>query len=389
MRAADARLAELIASHSTTVYTLNGGEFNIGSPKQLAAALYKNGLPARFTKGGAPSTAKDALYKLAKGNPIAATVLKIRSCEKLRAYCSEFEEYRRGDLLSCVFHSLGARTGRMSSSNPNLQNIPRPDERSAALIRQFFIPHEGRRLVAADFSQIELRVGAMYAEDRAMLRAFNEGADIHIRSAEMMFGKVDKQSRQLAKAANFCLEYVGTADKLQEYLAVVCGVHVTYVDVCDIVKRWHAAFPGMRRLAHSVVAEVTLNGGVRDALGRFYPVPRAEAYKGVNYKVQGTCAWILKSAILRLAHLLPEYDSHFLSFIHDEVLIDAPAEHCELRKEGDEWSAPEGGFLDSVRLAMEDHRRVELPITTPVEVSVCDENWSRKRKVASYYLEVS
>jgi DNA polymerase I-like protein with 3'-5' exonuclease and polymerase domains len=379
------RLRDLITQHEQAIYTLNGGApFNTGSGPQLAAALYKKKVPAKFTKGGSPSTAKDALYKIAGTNEMASKVLKLRGCEKLLDYCDEFDKYRRGAVLSGIFHSLGAVTGRMSSSNPNLQNIPRTDERSATLIRAMFDPHPGRGFVAADFSQIELRIGALYTDDANMLKILREGGDIHASTAVLMFGESTKTFRQIAKTINFLIFYGGTADKLVETLAAF-GTYITYAQAFEYIAAWHRAFPRVRKFFDKASSEVALDGGVRDLLGRFYPVPRNEAYKAVNYLIQGTCARILKGAICRLAPVLPQWDAHMVSFIHDEILIDAPAEHCQVVTLPDgSFGAPAEGLLADVCSAMEAQLHPAITVKTPVEVSVCPENWAKKQKVAQW-----
>lgn len=381
-----AKLDEQIAAHTAECHRLAGGAFNIDSPKQLAQALYGEKLPARYTKNGAPSTAKTALYKIQASNPLAKTVLRLRACEKLLGYCHDYELYRRGDLLSGTFHTLGAKTGRMSCSNPNLQNIPRPDEKGAALMRSVFIPHRGGRVViAADFSQIELRIGALYAQDSNMLEILGAGGDIHSATAQMVFDSSEKTYRQIAKTLNFLMFYGGTPDKLIESLAAM-GKVVTHKEAFGYVAAYHKAFPGIRRLFDRAAREVVLNGGIKDLLGRFYPVPRHQTYKAVNYLIQGTCARILKGAIRRLAPVLVPYEAPMISFIHDEILVDAPAEHCQITQlDGkDAYSAVEGGLLWQIREAMEAQLHPAITVATPVEVSVCPENWARKQKVAQW-----
>jgi len=379
------RLDALILDHTAGCYRLAGYEFLTNSPKQLAKALYGTGLPALFTKKGAASTSKVALLTIRKENKLADRILKLRHAEKLLAYLEDYEHFRRGDTLSGVFNTLGALTGRFSCSNPNLQNIPRPDEGGAALIRALFIPRAGRVLVAADFSQIELRVGALYADPQGhMAHVLNSGGDIHQETSELI-----GHSRQIAKSANFLLIYCGTADKLQAYLALF-GTYISLGEARAIVAAFHGAYPEFRRLAARVEREVNLDGGVTDLVGRFYPVPRGEAYKGVNYLVQGLCAKILKGAIVRLGPVLDGEDAHMVSFIHDEILIDASAEACALvpntTSDGlvtstDGWAAPEDSLLGRIRAAMEERLHPAICVETPVEVSVCPVNWARKNKV--------
>lgn len=382
------KLLELKAGYTRSIINLTGGvEFNIGSTKQLAARLFGEGLPGRYTKKGAKSTSKESLLAVQSRLPAAEAVLKLREVEKLQGYCKDYRKYDRGGRVSCVFQSLGAKTGRMSSRNPNLQNIPRPSEKGAALIRRMFIPEKGHRIVAADFSQIELRIGALYAGDRNMLALLAAGGDIHKNTAKLVFQESNDFLRQCAKTLNFLMFYGGTADKLMESLFKV-GHGVSLKQAREIVVAYKKAFPGISGLFSRVREDVQLNGGVTDLLGRFYPVPRHQSYKGVNYLVQGTCARILKGAIRRLPEMLANYDATMISFIHDEILVSAPIQHCELieREESGKkvYGAYRYGLLDQIRDAMEVPISTAITVDTPAELAVCEKNWAEKKKVSEW-----
>ena len=361
LKMVEEELSRLAAQHQETIFATCGYRFNTNSTGELAEALYGAGLPTRFTKTGKRSTAKGALHAAAKTSPIAEMVLKLREVLKFRTYCTGFRKFMRGPVLACTFDALGAKTGRFSSSNPNLQNIPRPDEKGAALIRFLFVPRPGAVLVTADYSQIELRIIAMYAQDTRMLELLRAGGDIHKATAEALFGTATKDLRQVAKSANFLLGYGGTADKLQSYLGN--RKQITLKEAREFVRAYHSKFPGIARLAGQCMGEVARTGGITDVLGRFYPVPSTLAYASVNYLVQGTCASILKHAIIRLGPLMEAIKATMVSFIHDEIVIDTIA-------------LPDDTMLEIQRLM-----EVQVPgitVATPVEMAVCALNWAKK-----------
>lgn len=346
-----------------------GAQFNLNSPPQVARALYKDGMPARFTAAGNASVDKVALLRMAKTAPMAKFLLQYRQLEKLQVYVDECQKWRDGDIIRAVFKTSGAeKTRRMSSSNPNLQNIPRPDEKGAAVMRSVFIPRKGYVLLAADYSQIELRIGAMYANDYAMMSILAKGGDIHKDTSLMVFGTVDDFFRQLAKTLNFLIFYGGSADRLMEALANR-GIYITLAQAREYVSRYRSMFPGIPQFFRRVEVEVAERGGVTSVFGDFYAVPRDQAYKGVNYLVQGTCAQLLKRAIRALDQRLPA-DVHMVSYIHDEILFEARKD-VQLPK-----------LAQLIRETME-YAPLGITVSTPVEVKVCTENWAKKTSIAS------
>ena len=301
-----ARLADIQAQ----AHAEAGAPFNLESPKQLQQILFERlGLPVRRkTPGGTPSTAEDVLEELAANYRLPQIILEHRALAKLRStYTERLPEQinaATGRVHTC-YHQAVAATGRLSSSDPNLQNIPvrSPEGRR---IRQAFIAPPGYRLLAADYSQIELRIMAHLSEDEGLLRAFAEDRDIHLATAAEVFGvplaQVSGEQRRSAKAINFGLIYGMSAFGLARQLGVPRGAAQTYVDL------YFARYPGVRQYMERTRAQARSDGYVETVFGRRLFLPdigsrnrQLQQYaerSAINAPMQGTAADIIKRAML-------------------------------------------------------------------------------------------
>jgi DNA polymerase-1 len=316
------------------IHTLAGAEFNIASPKQLAAVLFdKLGLPViKKTKTG-PSTDADVLEELASAHPVPAKILEYRMLTKLKGtYIDALPALvnPRTGRIHTTFGQAVAATGRLSSSDPNLQNIPIRSE-VGKKIRQAFVAESGYRLVSADYSQIELRVLAHFSEDPAFVEAFRSGADIHRRTAAEVFGvaesEVSAEQRRIAKAINFGLVFGQTDFGLAQVLRIPRGEAHRYIE--SYFKR----YARVREHMDAMIAEARRTQVVRTLLGRTRPLPEIAARRpqernyaeriARNTPIQGSAADVLKLAMLRVAQGLSDFpDARMLLTVHDELVFE-------------------------------------------------------------------
>ena len=326
------------------IHRLAGRAFNVASSQQLATVLFTDmGLKSiRKTPGGKPSTDEDALTDLsAQGVEIAQRLLDHRTLAKLRnTYLDALPALvhpRTGRVHTSFSQTLTA-TGRLSSREPNLQNIPVRTARGRA-VRQAFIPEDGWLMLAADYSQVELRILAHFTEDDALRQAFAEGRDIHRAVAATLAGvseeAVDKDMRSAAKAVNFGIVYGQSAFGLAQTTGMARGAARRFID--DYFNR----FPKVREWLDRTVADARRDGGVRTILGRRRDLPdlaaasqprRARAEReAVNTVVQGSAADLVKTAMLAVdARMKKETPrARMLLQIHDELLFEAPPEEID------------------------------------------------------------
>jgi len=326
------------------IYALAGAEFNIQSPKQLGQVLFQRlGLaPGRKTeKDKSFSTGVDVLESLASSHPLPAAILEYRSLAKL---LSTYVESLPGLVnpetgrVHASFNQAAAATGRLSSSDPNLQNIPIRTERSRQ-IRKAFIAQEGWRILTADYSQIELRVLAHLAQDGEMIRAFRNGEDIHQRTAAQVFGVapdlVTQAMRHQAKAINFGILYGMGAFRLSRELGVPLASAKQYIE--EYLQR----FPGVRRYRDQVIESAERTGQVSTLFGRIRMVPEIRSRNmnqrnlgirvAVNTTVQGSAADLIKAAMVLLDTRLREeaLRSRLLIQVHDELVLESPEDEVE------------------------------------------------------------
>ncbi len=327
-------LGERMLALEKEVYALAGQEFNLGSPKQLGHILYeKLGIPApKKTATGQYSTAEDVLEQL--DHPLPRLLLEHRSLSKLKStYTDKLPELldRKTGRVHTSYHQAVAATGRLSSSDPNLQNIPIRTE-AGRKIRQAFIAPPGYLLVAADYSQIELRIMAHLSGDEGLLNAFRHGEDVHRATAAEVFGvplgEVTTDQRRNAKAINFGLIYGMSAFGLAKQLGIGRSEAQSYVDM------YFARYPGVKQYMESIRTQAAQNGYVETFFGRRLmvrdinaknPALRQAAERAaINAPMQGTAADIIKRAMITVeAALTREHrDARLIMQVHDELVLE-------------------------------------------------------------------
>ena len=332
-----AELGERLRSLEQDVYTLAGEEFNLGSPQQIQKILFeKLQLPtSRKTPKGQPSTAESVLQDLAVDYALPRLILEHRALSKLKStYTDRLPEQvnpRTGRVHTC-YHQAVAATGRLSSSNPNPQNIPVRSDYGRR-IRQAFIAPAGQRLLAADYSQIELRILAHFSGDERLIAAFRDGADIHRATAAEIFGlpldAVDAEQRRSAKAINFGLIYGMSAFGLSRQLGVPREAAQRYMDL------YFARYPGVQRFMDRTRAEAAERGYVETLFGRRLYLPEIASRNrqrreyaeraAINAPMQGTAADIIKRAMLRVDAWLREQPGiRMIMQVHDELVFEVP-----------------------------------------------------------------
>ena len=334
----ETRIAELTAE----IHAAAGREFNIASPQQLGKVLFEDLAippPGRNTKGKAPSTAADVLDLLAAEHAIVRQVLEFRQISKLKGTYADalpqLIEPATGRLHTS-FSQTGAATGRLSSSNPNLQNIPIRTELGRE-IRAAFVPREGWKLVIADYSQIELRLLAHMSEDPVLTDAFRNGEDIHTRTAAEVMGVppmlVTKEARNAAKAVNFGIVYGISGFGLAANLGIARKEAEAYI------RGYFERYAGVKRFIDSTVALTRQTGVAKTLLGRERPIPDINSRNpnargfaertAMNSPIQGTAADLIKLAMVRLDKQLAGRKTRLLLQVHDELVLEAPEDEID------------------------------------------------------------
>ena len=335
LRQQSRELEKGMAAAEAAAFEAAAGPFNIGSAKQLQEILFQRlGLtPLRKTPSGQPSTAEDVLEELAALHALPRLVLQYRGLAKLKStYTDKLPELADADnRVHTSYHQAVAATGRLSSSEPNLQNIPirTPEGRR---IRQAFIAPAGYRLVAADYSQIELRIMAHLSGDEGLQTAFHEERDIHQATAAEVFDTpleaVTPEQRRSAKAINFGLIYGMSAFGLARQLGIERGAAQEYVDL------YFERYPGVKAYMDRTRAQAREDGFVTTVLGRRLYLPEIRSRNGqrrqyaersaINAPMQGTAADIIKLAMIRVADWLArgEVDARLIMQVHDELVFE-------------------------------------------------------------------
>ncbi|MDX5379376.1 MAG: DNA polymerase I [Halomonas sp.] len=365
----EARIAEL----ETRAFELAGREFNLGSPKQLGEILFEEQkIPVlKKTPKGAPSTAEAVLEELALDYPLPKVIMEHRGLAKLKStYTDKLPRLvnKRTGRLHTSYHQAVAATGRLSSSDPNLQNIPIRTEEGRK-IRQAFIARPGYRIVAADYSQIELRIMAHLSADQGLLSAFAEGRDIHAATAAEVFGvpleKVSGEQRRSAKAINFGLIYGMSAWGLSKQLRIERGQAQTYID------RYFDRYPGVARYMDRIRAQAAEDGYVETVYGRrlYLPEIRAQNHArrqaaertAINAPMQGTAADIIKRAMIAVDAWLQEsaFDACMVMQVHDELVFEVGEGQVD-------------GFIDEVKSRMQAAAELSVPLIVEAESGA---NW--------------
>ncbi len=359
------------------VYAKAGVRFNLASPKQLGEVLFdklKIDPKAKKTKTGQYATGEDVLQKLASHNPIVADILGFRELTKLKStYVDALPEIinSKTGRVHTSYAQAVAVTGRLSSNNPNLQNIPIRSDRGRE-IRKAFIPRDAKHiLVSADYSQIELRIVAAISGDPAMCEAFKAGKDIHTATAAKVYNipeaEVTKEMRYKAKSVNFGIIYGQGAFGLAENLGI------PRAEAKEIIDNYKKEFVGITSYMDNTINFAKENGYVETLMGRKrwlkdigsanFTVRGFAERNAVNSPIQGTAADMIKLAMIRIHHAIKDagLQSKMILQVHDELVFDAIPEELEILKPI---------ILDNMRAAL------PLPNDVPVEAELgVGENW--------------
>ena len=335
-----AMLKARIADCENLIFGYSGGPFNIHSTKQLGEVLFeKLGLPPlKKTKTGY-STNADVLEKLKDKHPIIPAIMDYRMLTKLSSTYAEglMKEIREDGRIHTTFQNLVTATGRLSSTEPNLQNIPVRTDLGAE-IRKMFVPQEGCVLVDADYSQIELRVLAHIADDQAMQKAFCEGQDIHTATASQVFGvpaeSVTPLQRRNAKAVNFGIVY-----GISEF-SLAGDIGVSRYEAKEYIDSYLANYHGVRDYMKNIVISAREKGYTQTLYGRRRYIPELSSTNfnirqgaeriALNTPIQGTAADLIKLAMVRVEKALNEAFPHaqLLLQVHDELIVECPEDQA-------------------------------------------------------------
>lgn len=369
------RLEGEISIKAKEIYDCCGSEFNISSPKQLGDVLFNKlnlPKPVKYGKGKTISTAVDVLEELAASHQAPKLVLEYRQLTKLKStYVDALPALLNRDTarLHTTFDQTGTATGRLSSSNPNLQNIPIRTELGRE-IRAAFTAAPGRLLLAADYSQIELRLLAHYSKDPLLVEAFRRGDDIHTLTASQVFGvpplMVTADHRRQAKVVNFGIVYGLSAFGLSQNLGIEPS------EAKKFIEAYFEKYHGVRKLIDRTLDETRREGRVRTLFGRVRPIPDINSKNfnlrgfaertAVNTPLQGTAADLIKLAMIRIDAMIRErgLQSKMTLQVHDELVFDVPENE-----------------VDEMRSLVRDQmENVHPPLSVPLMVEVgVGKNW--------------
>ncbi len=368
------RLSSEVAAKAKQVYDLTGFEFNINSPKQLGDALFHKlnlPIPVKYGKGKKISTAVDVLEGLAAAHEVPRMVLDYRQLTKLKStYVDALPALlnRTSGRLHTTFGQTGTATGRLSSANPNLQNIPIRTELGRE-IRAAFTAEPGHVLLAADYSQIELRLLAHFSKDPLLVEAYRRGDDIHTLTASQVFGvpplMVTSDHRRQAKVVNFGIVYGLSAFGLSQQLGIDPKEAQQFIDA------YFEKYSGVRKFRDQTLEQVRQDQYVRTLFGRIRPIPDINSKNfnlrgfaertAVNTPLQGTAADLIKIAMIRIDAAITEraLKSRMTLQVHDELVFEVPEEEIEVMR----------------KLVREQMEKVH-PLTVPLLVEIgVGKNW--------------
>ncbi|WP_289118163.1 DNA polymerase I [uncultured Idiomarina sp.] len=358
-------ITEKLAELEKKAFDIAGEEFNLGSTKQLQRIFFeKLQLPViKKTPKGAPSTAEEVLHELAHNYPLPDVILQHRSLSKLKStYTDKLPKMINPDTgrVHTSYQQAVAATGRLSSTDPNLQNIPiRTAE--GRRVRQAFVPEDGYKIVAIDYSQIELRIMAHLSQDKSLLNAFAEGLDIHRATAAEVFGckteEVTDEQRRQAKAVNFGLIYGMSAFGLARQLGIARNDAQHYMD------KYFERFPGVLKYMEDTRKQAKDQGYVKTLFGRRLPLPDIKASNGarrkgaeraaINAPMQGTAADIIKKAMLQVADWIDtnncKDDVRMLMQVHDELVFEIKEAKLD-------------DYIKELTAVMENAARLDVPL---------------------------
>lgn len=356
------------------IYALAGEEFNIDSPKQVGHVLFEVvGLPPKKKTSRGYSTDAKVLGELAKDHPLPAAILKYRELAKIKStYIDALPKMLKEDgRLHTSFNETVTTTGRLSSSNPNLQNIPvRTD--FGRHIRECFVPLEkGEAFVSADYSQIELRVLAHLSADEHLVEAFRSGADFHAATAARVFGlpveEITPELRSRAKAVNFGIVYGQQAFGLSQSL------HIPFGEAQGLIDQYFQAYPGVRAYLDNVVASARENLYAETMTGRKRHIPELKASNAqqrafgertaMNHPMQGSAADIIKLAMVEVSKRINEQfpQAKLILQVHDELDLSVPLDQVE-------------AVSTLLKDAMENIVELRVPLIVDVNAA---ENWAQ------------
>ena len=367
------QLEQRIRELESEAFELAGREFNLGSPKQLGQILFEEQkIPViKKTPKGAPSTAEAVLEELALDYPLPKVIMQHRGLAKLKStYTDKLPRLlnKTTGRVHTSYHQAVTATGRLSSSDPNLQNIPIRTEEGRK-IRQAFVARPGYRIVAADYSQIELRIMAHLSEDKGLLEAFAEGRDIHTATAAEVFGtsleKVSGDQRRSAKAINFGLIYGMSAWGLARQLRIDRSQAQTYID------RYFDRYPGVARYMDRIRTQAAEDGFVETVMGRRLYLPEIHSQNrnrrqgaertAINAPMQGTAADIIKQAMIDVDAWLAEgeFDALMVMQVHDELVFEVAEAQVER-------------FIEQVQARMQAAASLSVPLIVEAQSGA---NW--------------
>ena len=367
------QLEQRIRELESEAFELAGREFNLGSPKQLGQILFEEQkIPViKKTPKGAPSTAEAVLEELALDYPLPKVIMQHRGLAKLKStYTDKLPRLlnKKTGRVHTSYHQAVTATGRLSSSDPNLQNIPIRTEEGRK-IRQAFVARPGYRIVAADYSQIELRIMAHLSEDKGLLEAFAEGRDIHTATAAEVFGtsleKVSGDQRRSAKAINFGLIYGMSAWGLARQLRIDRSQAQTYID------RYFDRYPGVARYMDRIRTQAAEDGFVETVMGRRLYLPEIHSQNrnrrqgaertAINAPMQGTAADIIKQAMIDVDAWLAEgeFDALMVMQVHDELVFEVAEAQVER-------------FIEQVQARMQAAASLSVPLIVEAQSGA---NW--------------
>ncbi|MQX51975.1 DNA polymerase I [Alcanivorax sediminis] len=366
-------LAKRMAELQEKAFEIAGQEFNLASPKQLGEILYeKLEIPViKKTPKGAPSTAEPVLQELALEYPLPQVIMDYRGVAKLKnTYTDKLPELinQRTGRVHTSYHQAVAATGRLSSSDPNLQNIPVRSEEGRK-IRQAFLAPKGKKIVACDYSQIELRIMAHLSGDKGLTDAFEKGLDIHRATAAEVWGKtlddVSDNDRRNAKAINFGLIYGMSAFGLAKQLGLPRKEAQDYIDL------YFERYPGVKRYMEDTRAQASEQGYVETLFGRRLYLPEIRSSNGqrrqaaertaINAPMQGTAADIIKMAMIKVHDWLEttDFDAKMIMQVHDELVFEVAEDQVE-------------GLVKEVKGRMESAAKLKVPLIVDAGIG---ENW--------------
>jgi len=323
------------------IYELAGREFNIGSPKQVGEVLSELEMTSgRKTSTGRISTSKAVLEELAQTFELPRLIIEYRELDKLKSVYTDAlpHQIAADGRIHCLLNQAVAATGRLSSSEPNLQNIPIRTELGRR-IRRSFVAEKGNKIISADYSQLELRLLAHITQDPVMLEAFQNGEDIHARTARLVFGaRTDeelKEARRFAKIVNFAIAYAIEPWGLSQ------RVGISRQEAKQVIEDYYNTYKGVRRYMEEVPLRAREHGYVRSIYGRIRPLPgisdrnanirKAAEREAINMPIQGTASDIVKIAMLRVDEEFKRegIEAQLLMQVHDELLVEAAAGTAE------------------------------------------------------------